>query len=364
MATPKKPQDKRVYDIRVQVRENDLWFVLAISGDATLLDLHLALLGGLEWAGSYTEAERHYRFDIGAQRFQDGKGSRTALRRMLSDGTEFEYGCTQAAIAADCVVVNEYQVPNRRHYPKVVEAHSSIRKQSATWKAQIAARREYREYERHERRAVVRAPMPRDPNSAYAHGFFSAIAAGPMLMPTKWLERFISTTHESTEELNTSAQRVMSIYNEIADRLSQQRERFAVETLQIARRDANGNTLVEWQQGFIDAMDLNPGEWTTLLSSFPRKDILSPLAAIHQFARDHRKREWLADRDLQENLGRSLGVMTVRLWEAYRKQPPVYVEVGHDADSAAQPRVSRNAPCPCGSGKRYKRCCGSSLRAI
>lgn len=362
MATPKKPQDKRVYDIRAQIRENDLWFVLAISGDATLVDLHLALLGALEWAGSYTEAERQYRFDIGGQRFQDGKGSRTALRKLLRNGTEFEYGCKQAAITAACVVVNEYQVPNRRHYPKVVEAHSSIRKQSATWKAQIAARREYREYERDERRAVVSAP--RDPNSAYAHGFFSAVVAGPMVMPTKWLERFISTTHESTEELNASAQRVMSVYNEIADRLSQQRERFADGTLQIARRDANGNALVEWQQGFLDALDLNPNEWTALLSSFPRKDILSPLATIHQFAGDPGKREWLADRDLRENLGHSLGVMTVRLWEAYRKQPPTYVEIGHDADITQQPQVSRNAPCPCGSGKKYKRCCGSTLRAI
>lgn len=362
MATPKKPQDKRVYDIRAQIRENDRWLVLAISGDATLVDLHLALLGALEWTGSYAEAERQYCFDIGGQCFQDGKGSRTALRKLLSNGTEFEYSCKQAAIAAGCVVVNEYQVPNRRHHPKVVEAHSSIRKQSATWKAQIAARREYREYERDERRAVVSAP--RDPNSAYAHGFFSAIVAGPMVMPTRWLERFIFATHESTEELKASAQRVMSVYNEIADRLSQQRERFADGTLQVARRDTNGNALVEWQQGFLDAMDLNPDEWTTLLSSVPRRDILSPLATIHQFARDASKREWLADRDLRENLGHSLGVMTIRLWEAYRKQPPVYVEFGQDADSALQPRASRNAPCPCGSGKKYKRCCGSTLRAI
>lgn len=26
----------------------------------------------------------------------------------------------------------------------------------------------------------------------------------------------------------------------------------------------------------------------------------------------------------------------------------------------AAPKISRNAPCPCGSGKKYKRCCGAS----
>ena len=33
--------------------------------------------------------------------------------------------------------------------------------------------------------------------------------------------------------------------------------------------------------------------------------------------------------------------------------------VTRDAD-----KVGRNAPCPCGSGKKYKRCCGSTLKDI
>ena len=30
-------------------------------------------------------------------------------------------------------------------------------------------------------------------------------------------------------------------------------------------------------------------------------------------------------------------------------------ELTHDA------KVGRNAPCPCGSGKKYKRCCGATV---
>ena len=26
--------------------------------------------------------------------------------------------------------------------------------------------------------------------------------------------------------------------------------------------------------------------------------------------------------------------------------------------ASQEPRVGRNAPCPCGSGKKYKKCCG------
>jgi preprotein translocase subunit SecA len=31
---------------------------------------------------------------------------------------------------------------------------------------------------------------------------------------------------------------------------------------------------------------------------------------------------------------------------------------GESADSSANAKVSRNAPCPCGSGKKFKHCCG------
>jgi SEC-C motif-containing protein len=30
----------------------------------------------------------------------------------------------------------------------------------------------------------------------------------------------------------------------------------------------------------------------------------------------------------------------------------------------AQPKVGRNEPCPCGSGKKYKKCCGENPSAI
>lgn len=31
---------------------------------------------------------------------------------------------------------------------------------------------------------------------------------------------------------------------------------------------------------------------------------------------------------------------------------------GHDTFHREAPKIGRNAPCPCGSGKKYKKCCG------
>jgi preprotein translocase subunit SecA len=38
--------------------------------------------------------------------------------------------------------------------------------------------------------------------------------------------------------------------------------------------------------------------------------------------------------------------------------PPGAPEAGRRPVQREEPKVGRNDPCPCGSGKKYKRCCG------
>jgi uncharacterized protein YecA (UPF0149 family) len=41
-----------------------------------------------------------------------------------------------------------------------------------------------------------------------------------------------------------------------------------------------------------------------------------------------------------------------------RQRPPA--AVGAPGAAAANQKVGRNDPCPCGSGKKYKKCCGAA----
>jgi preprotein translocase subunit SecA len=54
----------------------------------------------------------------------------------------------------------------------------------------------------------------------------------------------------------------------------------------------------------------------------------------------------------------SLGLITTRIAPPQMPQPDMPAELGNDPAEWAQ-RVSRNAPCPCGSGKRFKHCHGA-----
>ena len=92
-----------------------------------------------------------------------------------------------------------------------------------------------------------------------------------------------------------------------------------------------------------------------------------PLSELHPFVghpfevRDDEDMQKLVD-SIREN-----GVLTNltvrrRAEEPKREQVAVPMEAGGDGTvqqrPAAKKKVGRNDPCPCGSGKKYKHCCG------
>lgn len=61
--------------------------------------------------------------------------------------------------------------------------------------------------------------------------------------------------------------------------------------------------------------------------------------------------------------GKSMDEIRVSMEEAYQRalldeKEPSYVYDGAETYKRIQPKVGRNDPCPCGSGKKYKKCCG------
>ena len=47
-------------------------------------------------------------------------------------------------------------------------------------------------------------------------------------------------------------------------------------------------------------------------------------------------------------------IVTLNAWRLANYQPPK----GMGPARRTGPKVGRNDPCPCGSGKKYKKCCG------
>jgi preprotein translocase subunit SecA len=65
---------------------------------------------------------------------------------------------------------------------------------------------------------------------------------------------------------------------------------------------------------------------------------------------------------IREDTVRMLFTIQVRKNEDAPKREDVYKEnkVHHNMTVRKKEKIGRNAPCPCGSGKKYKNCCGAN----
>ena len=68
---------------------------------------------------------------------------------------------------------------------------------------------------------------------------------------------------------------------------------------------------------------------------------------------------------IREDTVRMVFTIQVRRNEEAPQREDVYKEnkVHHNMTIRKKEKIGRNAPCPCGSGKKYKNCCGANKGA-
>jgi len=112
-----------------------------------------------------------------------------------------------------------------------------------------------------------------------------------------------------------------------------------------------------WIDGFAAAVELRPEAWQTLLKSggAPGR-AMRGLAMLIELARDE-------DLALQQLAKEAVGmiaewVVTLHEYRLATYKPPSFA--AQPNPFAGTPKAGRNDPCPCGSGRKYKRCCGAN----
>ena len=115
-----------------------------------------------------------------------------------------------------------------------------------------------------------------------------------------------------------------------------------------------------WIDGFWRAAEMRPGLW---MEHLPRDDedvntALFSLSRLHELATSTPDEiEPLDVDDELEEMAASLIPYSVLLLHHVGQQTDL-LAVGR-RKAAVSRRVGRNEPCPCGSGKKYKKCCGA-----
>jgi len=187
-------------------------------------------------------------------------------------------------------------------------------------------------------------------------GFLTALAIGPnTLPPSRWLPEIWGGP--MTWQSEAQAKHIMSLVfrhaNDILFELRSYPDEF--EPL-LYEREHEGKKIPiidEWCAGFVQAMALDDAAWQPLLDAEEGAELLYPIMLYGSEAgwEELQKDSALAGR--HEEFAAALGECVIAIMEWW-----LPVRKAKSTLRRETPKVGRNDPCPCGSGKKFKQCCG------
>ncbi len=193
------------------------------------------------------------------------------------------------------------------------------------------------------------------------HGFLTAIALGPEVIPmTEWLPHVWGLPDQKEPQFH-NAKEMQRITQLIARFMNEVQITFEVAPQEYEPLfcvfEQNGKEYVDgetWAWGFWEGMQLREEAWEAAWES----TIADHLRPIYLLGAEEIEEDELILVDSAEKIHHlSLQLETAipeirRFWAPLRKSGVTTVK----RETA---KIGRNENCPCGSGKKYKQCCGA-----
>ena len=119
----------------------------------------------------------------------------------------------------------------------------------------------------------------------------------------------------------------------------------------------------DWAKGFMRGMNLRHEDWVVLLEDEDHGGSLIPILALaHEHDPDPEMRPYKEPISVQRRekllVGVAAGVMNIYKYFRTRQKSAEAVFSPEATYRRFAPKPGRNEPCPCGSGRKYKHCCG------
>jgi uncharacterized protein len=192
-------------------------------------------------------------------------------------------------------------------------------------------------------------------------GFFAALICGPdMVLPSEYLPHVLGEDHcfDSNDQAVEILGLVMRHWNTIASALALTLEKDDVYLpllLEDENSVAHGN---DWAHGFMRGVRLNPDGWSELLGSDETGGPMLPILILeHEHDPDPASRSPEIKPEFRDEL---LQTMIAELTLIYRYFAQHRQSAGQVPLRRQGPKIGRNDPCPCGSGRKFKHCCSAS----
>jgi len=195
-------------------------------------------------------------------------------------------------------------------------------------------------------------------------GYLTGVIVAPSLIqPTRWMAGLWIDNEppfEEAEEIQIAFSAVGMMFNTLSGRIDRSLRRLETDRLcdyrpafQTNEGKPSHDAVRRWARGFYRAMALAPAEWTALAEDERMLPIFTPLVGFIE----NNDPKFEPAEDFEQRLDEAAAqlprtILLLRKIAQLRENRP--------STMATRTKVGRNDPCPCGSGKKYKRCCGSN----
>ncbi len=207
---------------------------------------------------------------------------------------------------------------------------------------------------------------------ATLEGFLTAIVIGPnIVMPSRWMpwvwdriDGRAAVPFDDLNEANAVLGLIMRLHNGLISRFQTAPEGFRPVYLDGAQWGAS-----EWCEGFLFGTQLDSTAWAPLTVRHP-----AWFTPFLRLGSDDGLQLTMQDSDAEHWIEAIVpSLAKIHAFWLERRQPLPYPRRRGDGDISPRmrppvvhgaPKVGRNDPCPCGSGKKYKKCCGAPTSTV
>jgi len=187
---------------------------------------------------------------------------------------------------------------------------------------------------------------------AVLDGFLTAIAIGPELAsPSEWMP----VIWGGGDPIFVDEAQMQAVLGGILSRYNQIRHEIVDGTFEpILWSDTDGTVIAtDWAEGFMQGVGLRATKWERLFRSEDGGHLILPILALC----GDEDGDSLLDLDPEEEdriMAEAVTILpacAIAIADYWRRRRPT-----PGAQSIRKP--GRNDPCPCGSGNKFKKCCG------